>query len=66
MNVQIKCSSEYTRRWGRVTKRQTLGHPKRQERRERAAVRQADEAKRSVKYPRRKSVRLGRTKMAAQ
>lgn len=64
MNVQIKASDEYRRRWGRITKRQTW-HPKRQERRERAAARQAEEAKRPITDPRRKAVRLGRVKQAA-
>lgn len=65
MNVQIKASPEYTRRWGRLTKRQTLGHPKRQERRDRAAARQAEEAKRAPTDQRRRAVRLGRAKRAA-
>ena len=65
MNVQIKASPEYIRRWGRTTKRQTLGHPKRQARRDRAAARQAEEAKRSPTDPRRRAVRLGRAKAAA-
>lgn len=65
MNVQIRASDEYRHRWGRTTKRQTLGHPLRAARRQRAAVRHAEEAKRPMNDPRRKAVRLGRVKLAA-
>ena len=65
MAQKAKSSPEYRRRWGVAEKRIPLGHPKRAERRQRAAVRQAAEALRPVTDPRRRAVRLGRVKLAA-
>ena len=50
----------YRVRWGHERTRAIKGHPKRQERRERAAARQAIEQARPLNDPRRRAVRLGR------
>ena len=62
---KAKASPEYRRRWGVEYKRIPIGHPERAERRQRAAERQAEEAKRPITDPRRRAVRLGRVKLAA-
>jgi hypothetical protein len=58
-------TTTYRARWGHERKRTLKGHPLRAARRQRAAERQAEEAKRPANDPRRKSVRLGRVKLAA-
>lgn len=55
----------YRVRWGHERTHILKGHPERQARRERAAARQAEEAKRPLTDPRRRAVRLGRVKQAA-
>lgn len=48
MNVQIRASDEYRIRWGRTTKRQNIGHPKRQARYDRAMARITEQRREAV------------------
>ena len=52
----------YRVRYGNDRKRITKGNPKKQARKERALVRQAEEEKRPANDPRRKQVRLSKVK----
>lgn len=48
MNIQVTASDEYRRRWGRITKRQNLHHPKRQARYDRAMARITTERREAI------------------